>query len=119
MDLGALVQTAMKAVPGDVKATVEFSRTEQNYNASTGKSTPTKTSIFGTASEGSRNPEVYRALSLVAIDAPSLIFVPDVVGDLPQLGDECSWNQAGYVVKAVTPIAPRGVAVAAVVVVSR
>lgn len=65
------------------------------------------------------NPQTYARLNLSTTDAPTLLIVPDTMGDLPAPGDTVVWASVPYTARDVDPIAPSGAALMARVVVSR
>lgn len=119
MNVGALVQTAMGAVPSDLKARVTFTSTTPGaYNEDTRAfAASVTTTVTGTASRDKGDPKRYQRLNLTPSEAPTLIFVPDTIGDEPELGMTVVFGGATYVVKDVDPIAPAGVSFASSVVV--
>jgi hypothetical protein len=77
------------------------------------------TTIPGVAIQDKGKPSTYARLSLVQSQAPTLLFVPAAYGSLPEPGATCTWAGAEYAVADVDPIAPNGVPIAAMIVVSR
>lgn len=119
MNIGSLVQTAMGAVPSDLKARVTFtSTTPGTYAEDTGAFTPGETvTVTGTASRGTGDPRRYQALNLSPSEAPMLVFVPDTIGEEPDLDMTVEFGGATYKVKDVESIAPAGVTVACSVII--
>lgn len=91
------------------------------YNAGTGdQSTPIPSSVTGHAVRVPGTPATYLALKLVETESPTLLFVPDTYGVVPEVGTLLeSFGGVPYNVASVEAIAPDGVAIAARVVVSR
>lgn len=120
MNVGALVQTAMNAVPSDLKARVTFTSTAPGtHNPTTDTfSAPVAVTVSGTASRDQGDPKRYAKLNLKESEAPTLIFVPDVIGELPDLDYTTVWGGETFVVKDVDPISPAGIAFAASIVVA-
>lgn len=103
----------------DAGASVTFTFTSPGtYDATTDTwSTPTTTTVTGSAVEVKGNPDTYERLSLVHSSAPSLFFTPDTYGSLPRPGYTVTWNSIAYTVKDVDPLAPDGTPIAATIVV--
>lgn len=119
MNVAQLVQTAMGAVPSDLKAAVVFTSTSPGtYDEATSTfSVSSTTSVAGTASRDKGDPKRYQRLNLTPSEAPTLIFVPNTIGEEPELGMTVYFGGVTYVVKDVEPIAPAGVSFASSVVV--
>lgn len=118
LNLGALVQTAMAAVPSSAKARVTFTKTTTAYDSSTDTKGPSTTiTVTGTASQDTGDRDAYVALGLVSESARTLIFVPDTIGQFPALGMSVVWGSVTYTVKSVDPIAPGGASLASSVIV--
>ncbi len=105
---------------------VTLTRVTQTYDAATDATTSATTTITGSAVRVRPRSifewEQYKALSLIESDAPTLLFTPDTYGDEPKVGDTVVWPETGgetYTVKAVNPIAPDGVLIAARIVVAK
>lgn len=76
--------------------------------------------VTGKAVRVRGNPLRYQALSLIESSAPTLLFVPDIYGQLPTLDMSVPWAGETYNVKDVSPIDPDGLgAIAAKIVVAR
>lgn len=79
--------------------------------------------VLGKAFKITGDQQVYRDLGLTQLEPMTLLFRPEVFGELPGLGYMIDWDdQYGgtpLVVKAVDPVAPTGDAIVARVVVSR
>lgn len=80
--------------------------------------TPADT-VTGRAAEIAGDPELYKALSLIESDNPTLQFTPDTVGQMPPLGSSCVWGPDRFTVKNIKRLAMSGVAKAAHIVVGR
>lgn len=119
MNLAKLVRQGMNAVPADLKASVTFTKVTTTQAEATGLVETVASTVVGTASRDDGDPERYALLSLVESKAATLIFVPDTAGEEPDLGSTVVFGGVTWTVKAVDPIAPRGVTVAASVIVSR
>jgi hypothetical protein len=55
---------------------------------------------------------------LVEIEAPTLLFVPTVLGQMPELGSTCSWSGGTFVVSDVLPLAPDGIPILGRIIIS-
>lgn len=77
---------------------ITFSKTVAGtFNPSTGDSAPPTTqSVTGKAIRTKGNPDTYLALGLIEAQSPTLFFVPDVYGVLPQLGMSALWGGTTY-----------------------
>ena len=104
----------------DAGTAVTFTRaTPGTYDGTTDTWTAASaTTVTGSAVEDTPNKDVYDALSLTQSSARTLFFVPDTYGALPLPGYGVTWAGAHYTVRAVDPIAPDGIAIAASIVVS-
>jgi hypothetical protein len=104
---------------------VTFTRTRQTYDATTGHSTPTVTTISGNAVGVRGNLQRYQALSLTLATAVTLLIVAEDYGlaaftsDFVQAGDVAAWGGLDYTVRDCDPIAPDGVVIAARVIITR
>lgn len=65
------------------------------------------------------DPDTYKALELIETENPTLLFAPDTVGELPELGSQVSWGGSSLVVKSRRPLAMNGTATAAMLVVGK
>ena len=94
--------------------------TAGTYDAATDTyTTPTSTTVSGSAMQVRGTPEQNVVLGLVESEAPTLLFAPTTYGGVPEPGYTVSWNSVTYTVKAVTPVAPDGTVILARVVVAR
>jgi hypothetical protein len=119
LNIGALVQTAMNAVPSDLKQRVTFTLEQRDYDADTDtEGSPVVSTVSGFAAQDKGDADRYAALGLTEVSARTLIFVPDLIGQKPALNATVMWEAATYTVKSVNPIAPGGSAFASSVVVS-
>lgn len=66
--------------------------------------------VTGRAMRVAGDPTRYEALGLVQSEAPTLVFVPDVVGQLPPPGATLRFGESLFTVRDVDPVAPDGVA---------
>lgn len=82
-------------------------------------STPTSTSITGSAMQVQGDPEKYKALGLVESEAPTLLFVPNTYGDAIGVGWTVTWANKNYTVTDVSHVAPDGVVILTRAVVTR
>lgn len=74
--------------------------------------------VTGQATDaGKDNLTRYLALNLVVAKARTLFFVPDTLGELPELDSSATWGDATYVVKDIKPYEPNGVALFAEIIV--
>lgn len=104
---------------------VVFTRTNPGtYDAATDTyTTPTNTTVSGSAIGVRGKPDRYKALGLALEKMPTLFFTPSDYGlqaytsDFVQPGDTCVWNGTTFTVKDVDPIAPDGVVIAARIIV--
>ena len=91
------------------------------YDAATDTFAPPETwTLTGSAMQVRGDPDVYKALSLIESEAPTLLWVPEIYGDAaPDLGWTCVWSNVTYTVRSVLPLAPDGVVITAKIVVAR
>ena len=91
------------------------------YDAGTGVwSTPTTETVSGPAMQVSGDPDVYRDLSLVEAEAPTLFWAPNTYGDAaPGLGWTVTWANTVYTVRSVQVLAPDGVVITARLVIGK
>lgn len=101
-------------------AAVLFSHTAPgSYDPATDTSTaPVTSSVAGHAMEIDGDPELYRALELIGVQAPTLLFKPDTPGQLPGLGWSVFWGGQTFTVKNITRLAMNGTPTAARIVVT-
>lgn len=62
-------------------------------------SSPTTTTVPGNAMEIDGDPDLYRALTLIETDNPTLLFKPTTVGQYPALGSSVVWGGNTYMLK--------------------
>jgi len=98
---------------------VSFTTTTRTHGGSTGTSTATTATMTGYAVRVRGDARQYERLNLVESESPTLLFVPDTYGDIPELGAKVTWGGSDYTVRAVEATAPDGTAVLSRVVVSR
>lgn len=85
---------------------------------------PTSTTITGSAFQKRSNPQRYAALGLNLSTMPTLFFTPDdyelmaYTTEFVLPGDSVDWNDLTFKVEAVDPIAPDGFVIAANLIVS-
>jgi len=92
--------------------------TPGTYDATTDTTTsPVTTTVTGNAMQVRGDPETYKALGLVEYEAPTLLFVAQTYGEVPQVGDTTDWASITYTVKSVQPLAPDGYVILARVVI--
>lgn len=60
-----------------------------------------ETRVSGVAIRGAGNPKLYKAMGLVESEAPTLNFIPDVVGAATVLGAVVVWEGQTFRVRAV------------------
>ena len=98
---------------------VVFTRTVPGtYNPATDTfTTPTETTIPGSAIQVRGDPETYRAMSLIQSEAPTLFWTPATYGEYPEPGDTVVWASTTYTVRDVLKIQPDGVCIAVRVIV--
>jgi len=98
---------------------VVFTRTVPGtYDPATDTFTsPTETTVTGSAIQVRGDPETYRALSLIQSEAPTLFWTPATYGEAPEPGDTVVWASKTYTVRDVAKIQPDGVCIAARVIV--
>ena len=98
-----------------------FTRRTNTTNPEDGSHTVAESTVTGSAMRVKGDPHTYTALGLSLTENPTLFFVPDTYGDVPEPGDEVTWPTSGtvYHVADVNPIAPDGVVIAARVVIGR
>lgn len=106
---------AQKGLPVVFSMTVEgaYDRTTDTTSA------PVTTTYPGRAMQIEGDPDLYKALELIESDNPTLLFAPNTPGQIPPLQASVSWGGANATVKNITPLAMKGVATAARIVVSR
>ena len=101
-------------------APLTFSSLTTSYDPATDThGEPVETTVPGVAIQTKGDPGEYAALGLVESEAPTLFFVPRVLGQLPPLQSTTVWNGVPFAVHRVYPLAPNGVAIAARLVVIR
>lgn len=90
-------------------APVTFTKVEQVYDASTGASTTTQSSVAGQALQmrGS-DPQAYARVGLTPDVGAILLFAPTVYGEEPELGATVVWGGESYSVQGLDPVAPDG-----------
>jgi hypothetical protein len=94
--------------------------TPGTYDPATDTSTPPTTSTAaGNVTQIEGDPNVYLRLQLIESENPTLLFTPNVPGDIPALGWTIDWGGETLTVKDITPLAPKGIALAAKIVASR
>jgi hypothetical protein len=104
---------------------ITFTDITQVHTPSTGSVSPVETTVTGVALQVKGNPNTYNALTLIESAAPTLLFVPDEYGALPEVGATCEWGvdrdnePITYSVRNVDPFAPDGVAIYAKIVIVR
>lgn len=59
------------------------------------------TSVSGMAIKGKGNPKTYKSLGLVESEAPTLNFIPNVVGEVTVLGAVVVWESVSFRVRSV------------------
>lgn len=101
-------------------ASVTFTLTTPGtYDAATDThSSPTTSTVTGSAIKVSGRPKKYEALGLRESEAPTLLFAPTTYGQLPALGASVAWGSATYTVRDVDSVAIDGTAIIAYVVVA-
>lgn len=100
-------------------AAVTFTRTVQAYDPATGNTTPTTTSISGSATPDNEDQsQFYQALGLVVTKAVTLLFTPITYGQKPELGDTVVWSGDTHTVRHVAPVELDGNAIMSKVTVS-
>lgn len=102
-------------------APVVFSHTipgtvDPNTDMGTGATIVT---VTGRVMEIDGDPDLYKALSLIESDNPTLLFRPDVRGVIPVLGSTVVWGGQLFTVRNIKRLAMAGTATAARLVVSR
>ena len=70
-------------------------------------------------SQISGDPDTYEKLGLLEADNPTLQFVPDVPGTMPELGASVPWGGNNFVVKNRNTLAMAGTATAAHLVIGK
>jgi len=94
--------------------------TPGTYTAETDTwATPATTSISGNAIQVRGDPEVYKALSLIESEAPTLLFVPTTYGGRVEPGYTVEWSNLTYTAQNVRHVAPDGVVIVSYITVSR
>jgi len=81
--------------------------------------TPTTTTITGSAIQVRGDPEVYKALSLIESEAPTILWVPTTYGQAPEPGYTVTWSNTEYTARNVRTIQPDGVPIMSYVVIAR
>jgi hypothetical protein len=105
---------------GKKGAAVTFTKVTSTVDPTTDQSSsPVTTTVTGRAMQVDGDPDTYEKLELVESENPTLLFSPDTVGQLPDLGSSVPWGGASYVVKNRKPLAMNGTATAAMVVVGK
>lgn len=74
--------------------------------------------LKGVAIELPGDPEEYVALELLKAEPVTLFFVPDEIGNLPQMSDTAAWAGKVRTVQQIFPVRPAGIGVAAKVIMS-
>ena len=91
------------------------------YDPTTGVwSTLETRTVTGPAMQVRGDPDVYRDLSLVEAEAPTLFWAPSTYGDAaPGLGWTVTWANTVYTVRSVQVLAPDGVVITARLVIGK
>ena len=89
------------------------------YDAEADTYTTTVSTLTGLCTQTPGRPKRYAELGLVESDAPTLFFVPDTYGDVPEPGDFVEWVNENYTVRDVEPVAPDGVVICARLIVEK
>lgn len=105
---------------------VTFSRdTPGTFDGTTGLfSSPSTSTITGSAIQVRGNGARYRELGLVLSTMPTLLFTPSAyplranTDEFVLPGDTVSWNNIDYTVKDVDPVAPDGFVIVARIIVA-
>jgi hypothetical protein len=101
-------------------AAVTFTSTTSTIDPATDlSSSPVTTTVTGHMMQVAGDPDVYEKLNLVESDNPTCEFVPDVVGQMPELGASVVWGGNNFVVKNRNALAMAGTATAAFLVVGK
>lgn len=113
-------KSAQRLVARKGAPVVFTSTTPGSENIATGVFTgPTTVSVAGSAARIPGNPATYEALKLIESEAPTLMFTPTTYGQQPALNSTVVFGGITFITRDVNPIAPDGVTIAAIVVVSR
>lgn len=90
------------------------------YDPLTGITTGASTvTVTGHAMEVDGDPDLYKDLGLLASENPTLLFTPDTVGVMPDLGASVVWGPDTFAVKGRKRLAMNGTPTAAFIVVGR
>jgi hypothetical protein len=120
MSMAGLV--ARKGAPV-VFTSSETASTGSTYDGATDTSTITPATpgdqFPGNAMEIDGDPELYKALSLIESENPTLLFTPTTVGSIPPLGAFGVWGGNTYTIKNRKFLAMNGIQKAARLVVGR
>lgn len=101
-------------------ASVLITSTTPSYNAATGRSTPSVSTMDGAALETDGERRWLVELGLVQTTAHVLLFAPATYGDVAPLGGELTWGGHDVVIRGVKPAAaPDGVSICSYLAVER
>lgn len=101
---------------------ITFTRTTMTVDETTGITTPTTSTITGSAIEKTTGEaDAYQSLGLTRAEAPQLFFTPTTYGDQVAAGDVVQWPENGdtFTVRSARHLRPDGVVIASYVVISR
>lgn len=87
---------------------IAFTRVSNTVDA-TDRGTPTPSIIPGAAMRTKGDPATYVKLKLEQTKAVTVLFAPDVAGQLPEPGDKARWANSKFTVADVDPVMPDGV----------
>lgn len=90
-----------------------------SYAGANDQRVPSPSMVAGWAIRTRGEPDTYEALTLVEEEAPTLLFVPDTLGEVPPLGATATWEGRQYTVRDVLPLEPDGHPILARVVIAR
>lgn len=101
-------------------AAVVFTSTTSTVDPATDLSSgPVTVTVTGRAMQVAGDPDVYKDLELTESENPTLLFTPDTVGQMPELGASVPWGGDTFTVKNRNRLAMAGTPTAAFIVVGK
>ena len=89
------------------------------YNAVTDAyTTPTTASIVGRGVQLSNDEIQYREAGLITTETFTILFIPDTIGDEPEIGSQLTWDGVVSTARLIHPFRPDGNSIGTKVVLS-